>query len=305
MPIYQIEGGINFYDELYKSLDDKIDEDSGSDVCLITNAPLEENCIILGCNHKFNYDAIYNDILNHKKKYNSMERQAIKSREIRCPYCRTINKTLLPQREGYKNVHGVNHYDDTQELIHKSYGSEYIHGKCNYIYKHNSPNIPDYSCSNKYVKLLQLDGKHYCGGHHNQVLNKTIKDNKIKDKEQKKEALLIEKIKANEEKQKIKEEKQKAKEEKLKEKLDGKIAKTTTKKTTTKKTTTKKTTNINILDENVILSASSSSAQSGCNQILKTGKNKGATCCVKIFQDGFCMRHYKLQHPVSTEEHDA
>jgi hypothetical protein len=140
---------------------------------------------------------------------------------------------------------------------------------------------------------LQLDGKHYCGGHHNQVLNKTIKDNKIKEKEEKKAALLIQKIKANEEKQKIKEEKQKAKEEKLKEKLDEKIAKTTT--TTTKKTTTKKTTNINILDENVILS-SSSSAQSGCNQILKTGKNKGATCCVKIFQDGLCMRHYNIQN---------
>ena len=64
MPNYKIEGNVNFYDELYKSLDEPED---GNDlnVCLITNKPLENDCISLSCNHKFNYDAIYNDIYNH------------------------------------------------------------------------------------------------------------------------------------------------------------------------------------------------------------------------------------------------
>ena len=66
MPNYTIEGGINFYEELYKMLDDEKSSDQPSeDVCLISNQPLTENYVTLDCNHKFNYMPLFNDI----KKY--------------------------------------------------------------------------------------------------------------------------------------------------------------------------------------------------------------------------------------------
>lgn len=273
MTNYKIEGNINFYEELYKSLDDKSEESENTtlELCLITNMPLKEGHIVLGCNHKFNYDAIYNDILNHKKKYNLMERRAIKSHEIRCPYCRTIHQNLLPQRDGYKKVHGVNHFDEVQETLSKINHShpEYIQGECKYLGpSENTENIP-YKCNNKYVKLLQLDGKHYCIMHHHTVLCKIIKEtkikekeNKIKEKEEKKAAVLLAKNKLKEEKLLLK----LAKLEKL--------AK-------------------NPKSENVILS---SSTTNGCSQILKSGINKGSPCGNKICQDGLCGRHYKSQN---------
>jgi len=290
MPNYKIEGDVNFYDELYKSLDEPED---GNDaiVCLITNKPLEEDCISLSCNHKFNYDAIYNDIYNHKKKYNTMERCALKSTQIRCPYCRTIQNKLLPPKEGYKNVHGVNFYDEEAENMSKLViPSNFTQGKCCYKY----PDAPDShpGCHNKYVKALYLDEKTYCSAHYNIAFNKLYKEKKLKEKqarEQKKANALLQKIKAQEDKQKAKEEKQKAKDEEKLKKAAEKIQKKTQK----------------AQNENVIISienSSSSQNSGGCVQLLKTGKNKGTQCGCKISQDGLCLRHYKLLHPVSPDE---
>ena len=56
---YIIEGDIDFYAELYSSLDNKdtqnqLDE-TNNNVCLITDESLEANSVTLLCNHKFNY----------------------------------------------------------------------------------------------------------------------------------------------------------------------------------------------------------------------------------------------------------
>jgi hypothetical protein len=73
MPKYLIEGNINFYDELYKSLDNynehsQTKEDVGNNnLCLITQKQLTNNYVELECKHKFNYNAIFHDVLNHKK----------------------------------------------------------------------------------------------------------------------------------------------------------------------------------------------------------------------------------------------
>lgn len=295
MTKYKIEGDINFYEELYKYLDEPENE-VDLNVCLITNKPLEENYVTLSCNHKFNYDAIYNDILNHKKKYNSMERNTVKATQIRCPYCRNVQNKLLPSKEGYKNVHGVNYYNETQELEslkYCNYPNNVTEGICNYKYS----NAPHINCHNNYVKLMVFDQKHYCLTHYNVTYNNLYKEKKQKEKqekEQKKAHALLKKIQAQEEKQKAKEEKQKAKEEKQKAKDEEKLKKAAEK-------IQKKTQQIQ--NENVIISASSSSAQqSGCIQILKTGKNKGTQCGCKINQDGLCGRHYKLLHPSSPDE---
>ena len=81
MPKYLIEGNINFYDELYKSLDNSKIEESKEHVnenhlCLISQKSLTENYVVLECNHKFNYNAIFHDVLNHKKKFNTLERHS-------------------------------------------------------------------------------------------------------------------------------------------------------------------------------------------------------------------------------------
>ena len=59
---YIIEDGIDFFAELYKSLDDKellekTEEDNNK--CLITNQPLTDKFVELNCGHKFNYVALY------------------------------------------------------------------------------------------------------------------------------------------------------------------------------------------------------------------------------------------------------
>jgi hypothetical protein len=47
MKKYTIEGGIDFFTELYKSLDDEEDEQKEKNVCLITNQPLVDKFVEL------------------------------------------------------------------------------------------------------------------------------------------------------------------------------------------------------------------------------------------------------------------
>jgi hypothetical protein len=281
MPKYIIEGNINFYDELYKSLDDKNDNKcEKTETCLITNAPLKENYITLGCNHKFNYDAIYNDIFCHKKKYNNMERCSVKQKELRCPYCRTIHNGLLPFVKGYPKVHGVNFYDEHNDVCKHNYNYlEYSKGVCCYVppTSNTTDDIFDSppKCINSYVKMFQLDGKTYCNSHYRIKTKQVYNEQKLKEKNEKKQLVVIEK-------QKIKHEKVKAKlEEKMKKQAE-KLALKSSK----------------IKNENVIISSSEHIQvdSTKCIQILKTGVNKGKQCGCKIIQNGLCGRHYKLQN---------
>jgi DNA-directed RNA polymerase subunit RPC12/RpoP len=110
MKKYNIEGSIDFFSELYKSLDDE-DEN----LCLITNLPLSEKYVTMDCGHKFNYIPLYFDIKNHKQKFNGMEGSSsrLNKNEIRCPYCRNRHKGVLPYYEdlGLAKIDGVNFVD--------------------------------------------------------------------------------------------------------------------------------------------------------------------------------------------------
>lgn len=65
---YNIENNIDFYKELYGSLnEDTLVEDESIQLCLITNLPLDDRFVKLKCGHKFNYEPLYKDISNHKK----------------------------------------------------------------------------------------------------------------------------------------------------------------------------------------------------------------------------------------------
>jgi hypothetical protein len=308
MQNYKIQDNIDFYQELYKQMDEpdnnEIDDSTVQTVCLITNSQLEEDYVALSCKHKFNYDAIYNDIVNHKKKYNSMEKHMIKSNELRCPYCRSVQTQLLPTKEGYKNIHGVNFFDPEQDTVDKSHGynSDYVHGNCNYE-KNCSVTGIHTKCGNKHVKYLPIDGKFYCHLHHHTTLYAVMKANKLKQQEARKLALL-EKQKVKEEKQKVKEEKQKEKDEKQKakdekqkiteekqkitedkQKIKEDKQKVTEENKKIKKEEQKDSQDMSI--ENVI-------SNEGCMQKLQTGKNKGQYCGAKLQKGKLCIRHYNL-----------
>ena len=97
-----------FYTEL--GHDTESDEDTilGEADCLITQTPLCIDHVTLVCGHKFNYDAIFNDVYNHKKRFHDLETSRLKDTQIRCPYCRNIQNYLLPCPSGKKRVCGVN-----------------------------------------------------------------------------------------------------------------------------------------------------------------------------------------------------
>ena len=282
---YNIEGGINFFEELYKSLDieesnEKTDDDNNK--CLITNLPLTERFVEIKCGHKFNYIPLYNDLVNHRK-FNNLEiyNSRLNLDEIRCPYCRSKDKKLLPYYEelGLPKVNGVNFFCDTVKSNSTSIHSAHYSQKCEYQLENknfdeskpesetNKKCIP---CGKGYASKINMynsenpeqafnygDNKQYCCTHNALMIKHYKLQIKIKEKEQKK----LKKIQDKEEKQKAKEEKQKAKS-----------------------------------TENIVLGPLVIENQNqGCIQILKTGLKKGNACGCKIIIDNMCKRHYLLK----------
>lgn len=90
----------NFFDSLYDDLDV---EDDDENVCLITGETLLNDHITLPCNHKFNYEPIFNEIKKQKRSFfpnskfnNYYEIDKVKKYQIKCPYCRRKFDGLLP-----------------------------------------------------------------------------------------------------------------------------------------------------------------------------------------------------------------
>lgn len=300
MSKYNIEGGLDFYTELYKSLDieeceEKTEEDNNK--CLITNQLLIDKYVTMNCGHKFNYIPLYHDLVNHKKKFNIMEgsHSKLSLNEIRCPYCRKKQQGLLEYYEelGLEKINGVNFYDPN--LKHSQSNHNYTTHKCEYLYPNEeyNPNEEESALNTKYLNEMKChmigskisvynslnpsqpinygDTKHYCYTHKKLMIklykieeNAKKREAKKKEKELEKQLKLLEKQNA-----KTKEEKQKAKEP----------AKASKK---------------NLMSENVVLGPST--IQTGCVQILKTGPNKGNTCGCKIFSENMCKRHHSLNH---------
>lgn len=304
---YNIEGGIDFFAELYKSLDieeseEKSDEDKNK--CLISNQQLTDKHLELNCGHKFNYIPLYNDLVNHKKKFNHMEVNSSKLEinEIRCPYCRKKQHGVLPYYEelGLEKINGVNFYDPSLKKQSTSNHNKKYH-KCEYQYPNESydPTKPESDTNSKYLnnqsctiyhatKILifnQLnpsqpinygDTKYYCYTHKKDMIKQYKLQQKEKEKLEKKQAKELEKqmklLEKQNAKAKEKEEKQKAKE--LLNSLNKKA-----------------------ISENVILGpVHIPLEQIGCVQILKTGLNKGNPCGCKIYLENMCKRHYLLNH---------
>jgi hypothetical protein len=150
-------------------------------------------------------------VLNHKKKFNTMERHSLKINEIRCPYCRNIQKKLLPYVDGFQKVHGINYIDE--ENINGQYlRMGYSKGKCCYQDEKCE------TCENVMVKLMMTHNKSYCYTHYSQVIHNIIKEKQEKIKEEKMKKKLAALQKKQEEKQKKQEAKNAEKQKKMEEK---------------------------------------------------------------------------------------
>ena len=125
MTNHEIEGNLNFYDELYKSLDDSDDDEIN--MCQITGLPLIEKSVTLNCNHHFNYDSLYKEICRQKYDFKTYDTDKLSNKDqqkvrssgfnyfIKCPYCRNIQFTILPYYKelGLKEIYGINSLDKT------------------------------------------------------------------------------------------------------------------------------------------------------------------------------------------------
>ena len=210
MAKYIIEGGINFYEELYKSLDESESNKNGEskekekELCLITGMPLIDRSVVLECNHKFNYSALYTEICKQKfifRTYNietltkpeyQKFKDANKDYFIKCPYCRRIQFTLLPYYEDseYELKYGINSLEKTQNDInfvinphsgynhqYTSYGYKFQHGSCcKVIDVKNGLNV---FCSSKYSASILEMNKSFCVAH----IRAEVKQYKMEKKE--------------------------------------------------------------------------------------------------------------------------
>ena len=289
---YKIDGDIDFYKELYNSLDydSDNDKDTGNN-CQITGSVLRDKFVTLECSHKFNYDALYTEICKQKFDFNSYTIDSLSKNDIKrvrdsnidyyikCPYCRSIQFNLLPYYDDMPFIkkYGVNTHDTDYRVVKTSYIPTYVingsqilklygyifnKGTCCKLIDMNNKQIP---CYNTYVtNIIAPDGssKHLCSIH----VRDQVKQFKIEIQKKK----LEDKMKAKEDKLKAKEDKMKAKEPKTK---------------------SQSQTQSNTLG-NDPLEDIEEQLSSGCNAIIKTGSRKGSLCGFKIFENTMCKRHH-------------
>jgi len=199
--MFVVEDNINFYEEINK---DEYDNDDDNK-CLITYEDLKEDYVRLDCGHSFNYEPLFKDIQNHKIKFNKLERKVLSTNEIRCPYCRTIHRKLLPINEKYPTIHGVNYIDDDILLFNNSHHDYvWVQSKCDYSKEHPFSNGLCESCNNTTVTYIDKFKLFLCIQHKNEYhynyLSQKIQLKKEQDqkiKEEKKLAKLKEKESKN------------------------------------------------------------------------------------------------------------
>ena len=295
MSNYMIEGNIDFFKELYKSLDEetqdlnkKDDYAMDTDLCLITNQSLENHYVKMNCGHKFNYLPLYKYLINYKQKFNSMEssKQKLDINEIRCPYCRHRQNELLPYYDnivGVKKINGINN-----EFVKNVFNVGIKNPSC--CYKIYNDSINSVICGKYFTgqlpdKYKEKDEGYFCHSHIRKTIQKIEKDEKEKVKKQ----IMVEK-------QKLMEQKNNAKEELKKIKMELNKAKKPSKSYLNKKKLMQNP-NPNNTEENIILeniNIESNTTLMFCQSIIKYGLNKGNHCSFKIHQDGLCKRHYHL-----------
>lgn len=98
-----------FNNKLYCLLCNEEDSDSEANKCLITGEELTRDFITLKCNHSFNYEDLFYEISKQKEK-TYLETSKLALSDVKCPYCRTIQRGLIPLNDNYPDLRrrGVN-----------------------------------------------------------------------------------------------------------------------------------------------------------------------------------------------------
>lgn len=328
---YIIEGGINFYEELYKSLDsneaninetNEINKEPTLNVCQITGLPLEPDYVTLECSHKFNYGALYTEICTQKYIFKSYGVSSLTNSDfkkfkesgnnyyIKCPYCRSIQFTLLPScpYNKYKPKYGINTLEKTkeddiflikipQELNHTYtvYGFTFQQHQgicCNSVIGMKN-NTPIY-CQNSYTSIVNFMNKSFCSGHIRGEIGKHKKKMREQETIQKKEKRIMEKALKKMKMMEEREAKEKIREQLKQEKLEQKNKIKKTVKNIVKNTVVSQSINIGDFNEpleSVEKVEKVEQALNKCPAILKSGAKKGQQCGSNIKQNGFCLRH--------------
>jgi hypothetical protein len=300
MTKHKIEGNLNFYDELYKSLDDSDDDETN--MCQITGLPLIDKSVTLECNHCFNYDALYKEICRQKYDFKTYDTHTLSNKDqqklrnsgfnyfIKCPYCRTIQFTILPYYEelGLEKKYGINSLDTT--LPSAPISKTYYKGQDNHTFtrfgvtfkKGQCCHTTNYECISSYVALIPDTNLSYCQYHYR--IN--LKNYKLTEKKK----ILDEKNKVKQELKNKKEELMNERKKLFEEKNIERVAKglPPLKRLPIIK---KKIENV-IEQQNQLIPQYVPEEINGCHAILKSGPNKGKQCgCKKIEASGLCKRH--------------
>jgi len=340
---YIIEGGIDFYEELYKSLDEP-DNNNDIETCQITSLPLEERFVTMECNHKFNYVALYTEIYKQKfifqtYKFSSLTnsdqikfKDAKKDYFIKCPYCRSIQFTLLPyyddsaldKRYGINSLEKTN--NDSQFLInpniignysYTSYGYTFINGSCCKVL--GNVDGKDIMCTSKMSSHVIEMNKSFCYQHIRVAVREYKLDKKQKEKADLKKQKEDEKETLKKQKEEAKEALKKQKEEakeflKIKEALKKvkKVKNVVTAQTieiqtfqpesnatesnaTESNATESNATESNATESNATESNATANEINACQTVLKSGPRKGQVCGNKALKNGSsCSRHKEL-----------
>ena len=183
---YNIKDVTDFYKQLDDNSLDGVEDDTN--LCLISQQPLEEQHVTLVCGHRFNYDPLFKDVYNHKKKHYTLDTMRLRDYQIRCPYCRNIQNQLIPYCPGKDKVHGVNcltNMNNEMYLPMKFPSMYHIHYK-NYAKGYCCHDIDDIQeminnpqhlvkCVDTTVIYNQIDERVYCKKHLKQVNDQYFK----------------------------------------------------------------------------------------------------------------------------------
>ncbi len=236
-----------FYEELSKMMNADDDIENDENLCKITLMPLEDEFVALECGHKFNYDALYTEIYQQKCVFSTytlmsvmkiVKEKFLKTTDctyfIRCPYCRNVQFSLIPSKEGYKNVYGINSNEltnaDIPFLINYP-PDTFIHK--NHIFKWNKQFCDYPECckiQNQKTTHFSKLNKYYCPNHMcygitwtKEVEKKEQSDAKLAAKKAKEDAKLALKKEKEDAKLAAKKAKEDAKLALKKEKEDAKL----------------------------------------------------------------------------------
>nr|UZT28964.1 hypothetical protein [Nucleocytoviricota sp.]UZT29108.1 hypothetical protein [Nucleocytoviricota sp.] len=124
---------------------------SNDDICLISNKPLIDNYIVLDCQHKFNYEDLYNEYKYQKNNKNYYDTSRPLPHQIKCPYCRSFTDKVLPYFKALLPNHCC------QINLNKNFEAIKLY-ECTYIYKNSTENCKMNCCNTEFGKLCN---KHY------------------------------------------------------------------------------------------------------------------------------------------------